>query len=133
MTNQLLDQLSSHQCLFAGKRRPIKKDLLVARKKDGSRLKIIFEITSHGPTASEDLATLLLGEDSVVRKLRLDCKDDNDAFVREVFDTWLNQDDDDSTRTTAPCTWEELCCCVEDTSGLPGSLAQEIRKQFCSS
>ena len=51
------------------------------------------EITSHGPTASEDLATLLLGDDLTVRKLRLECKDDNDAFVRKMFDAWLNQDD----------------------------------------
>ena len=123
-------QLSSNQCLFAGKQRPTKKDLLVVRKKDGSRLKIISEITSYGSTASEDLATLLL-DDLTVRRLRLECKDDNDAFVRKMFDTWLNQDDDDSTRSTATCTWEELCCCVEDTSGLPGSLTQEIRKQFC--
>ena len=92
----------------------------------------MFEITSYGHTASEDLATLLLGDDSVVRKLHLECKDDNDAFVRKVFDTWLNQDDDDSTRSTTPCTWEELCQCVEDTHGLPGSLAKEIRNQFCS-
>ena len=118
--------------LFAGKRRPTQRDLLVAQKKDGSKLKIIFEITSHGATASRDLATLLLGDDSVVRKLRNKCKDDNDAFVREVFDTWLNQDDDDSTRSTTPCTWDKLCSCVEDTDGLPGSLAKEIRNQFCS-
>ena len=87
---------------------------------------------SYGATASRDLATLLLGDDSVVRTLRLKCKDDNDAFVREVFDTWLNQDDDDSTRSTAPCTWEELCQRVKDTHGLPGSLVKEIRNQFCS-
>ena len=92
----------------------------------------MFEITSHGPTASEDLATLLLGDDSVVRKLHLECKDDNDAFVRKLFDAWLNQDDDDSTCSTAPCTWEELCCCIEDTAGLPGNLVKEIKQQFCS-
>ena len=125
-------QLSPHQCLFAGNQRPTKRELLVVRKKDGSRLNIMFEITSYGPTASEDLATLLLGDDSVVKKLRLECKDDNDAFVRKVFDTWLSQDDDDSTRSTAPCTWEELCLCVEDTPGLPGSLVKGIRNQFCS-
>ena len=90
------------------------------------------EITSHGATASEDLATLLLGDDSVVRKLHLECKDDNDAFVRKVFDTWLSQDDNDSTRSTAPCTWEELCCCVEDTPDLSGSLVKTIRDHFCS-
>ena len=90
------------------------------------------EITSYGSTASEDLATLLLGDDLTVRRLRLDCKDDNDAFVRKVFDTWLNQDDDDSTRSTAPCTWEELCQCVEDTPDLPGNLVKEIRDQLCS-
>ena len=78
------------------------------------------------------MATLLLGDDLTVRKLRLECKDDNDAFVHKMFDTWLNQDDDDSTHSTAPCTWEELCSCVEDTPGLPGSLAKKIRNQFCS-
>ena len=83
-------------------------------------LKIMSEITvSYGPTVSKDLATLLLGSYC-------------DEFVRKVFDTCLNQDDDDSTRSTAPCTWEQLCCCVEDTSDLPGSLVKEIRNQFCS-
>ena len=90
------------------------------------------EIISHGATASEDLATLLLCDDTVVRRLRRECKDDNDVFVRKVFDTWLSQDDKDSTRSTAPCTWEELCSCVEDTPDLPGRLAMEIRNQFCS-
>ena len=117
---------------FAGNRRPTKRELLVVRKKDGSKpLKIMSEITSYGATASEDLATLLLGDDCVVRKLHLECKDDNDAFVRKSLDTWLNQDDDDSTRSTAPCTWEELCQCVEDTPDLPGSLVKAIRDQFC--
>ena len=124
--------MSSHQCLFAGKRRPTKKELLVVRMKDGSRLKIISEITSYGPTASEDLATLLLNDDLTVRRLCLECKDDNDAFVRKMFDTWLNQDDDDSTRSTAPCTWEQLCQCVEDTPDLPGSLVKDIRDQLCT-
>ena len=117
---------------FAGKRRPTKRELLVVRKKDGSKLNIMSEITSYGPTASEDLATLLLGDNSVVRKLQLEYKDDNNAFVRKMFDTWLNQDDDDSIRSTAPCTWEELCQCVEDTPDLPGSLVKDIRDQLCS-
>ena len=90
------------------------------------------EITSHGPTASEDLATLLLNDDLTVRRLRLEYKDDNDAFVRKTFDTWLNQDDNDSTRSTAPCTWEELCQCIEDTPDLPGNLVREIRDHLCS-
>ena len=90
------------------------------------------EITSYGSTASEDLATLLLGDDLTVRRLHLECKDDNDAFVRKVFDIWLNQDDDDSTRSTVPCTWEELCQCVQDTPNLPGSLVKDIRDQLCS-
>ena len=90
------------------------------------------EIISYGATASRDLATLLLDDDSVVRKLRLECKDDNDAFVRKMFDAWLNQDDDDSTRSTAPCTWEELCQCVVDTPDLPDSLAKVIRDHFCT-
>ena len=90
------------------------------------------EITSYGPTTSEDLATLLLGDDSVVRKLQLEYKDDNNAFVRKMFDTWLNQDDDDSTRSAVPCTWEDLCQCVEDTPDLPGSLVKDIRDQLCS-
>ena len=100
--------------------------------KDGSKLNIMPEIISYGVTASEDLATLLLGDDSVVRRLHLECKDDNDAFVRKVFDTWLSQDDNDSTHSIAPCTWEQLCCCVEDTPGLPGSLVKAIRDQLCS-
>ena len=85
-----------------------------------------------GLQLTKDLATLLLGDDSVVRRLCHECKDDNDAFVRKMFDTWLNQDDDDATRSPALCTWEELCCCVEDTSDLAGSLVKKIRNQFCS-
>ena len=90
------------------------------------------EIASYGDTASEDLATLLLGNDLIVRKLRLQFKNDGDAFVHKVFDAWLNQDDDDSTRSTAPCTWEELCHCIENTPDLPGRLVKEIRDQFLS-
>ena len=107
-------------------------ELLNVRKKDGKKLQIIPYICSCGAIASQDLATQLLGNDStIVRKQRHEPKN-NDAFVREVFDVWLSQDDDDSTCSTAPCTWEELCRCIEDTHGLPGCLVKEIRDQFLS-
>ena len=49
----------------------------------------MFEITSYGPTASRDLATLLLGDNSVVRKLYvLNAKMIMmHNFVCEMFDT----------------------------------------------
>ena len=90
------------------------------------------EIASYGDTASEDLATHLLGNGPIVRKLRHQSKGDNDAFVHKVFDTWLDQDDDDSICSTAPCTWEELSCCVKKTPDLPNRLAKDIRDQFLS-
>ena len=104
------------------------KELIYIRKKDGSKLKIMTEITRFGPTACRDLATMLLGDDTVVRKLHYEAKDDDDMFIREVFDNWLNRDDEDSTDSAVPRTWEELCICIEDTPELPGSLAREIRK-----
>ena len=115
---------------FAGKQRPTKAELLTTRKKDGSKLMIISEITSHGPTACEDLATFLLRDDRTVRTLRRENKDDN-MFVRKVFDNWLNRDDEDSTDSAVSRTWEELCSCIEDTPDLPGSLLKEIRDHFC--
>ena len=111
---------------FAGNQRPTKGELLSTKKKDGSKLRIIPEIISHGPTACEDLATLLLQDDCTVRTLRREAKDDN-MFVRKVFDNWLSRDDEDSSDSAVPCTWEELCSCIEDTFDLPGSLIKEIK------
>ena len=116
---------------FAGKQRPTKGELLTTKKKDGTKLRIMSEITSHGPTACEDLATLLLRDDCTVRTLCHEAKDDN-MFIRKVFDNWLNRDDEDSTDSAVPRTWEELCSCIEDTPNLPGSLVKEIRDHFCS-
>ena len=93
---------------------------------------IISEIASHGPTVCRDLATLLLRDDRTVRKLRLETKDDNDMFIRDVFDNWLNRDDEDLTDSAIPRTWEELCSCIKNTPDLPGSLVKEIRDHFCS-
>ena len=90
------------------------------------------KITSFGSTACKDLAAMLLGDDTVVRKLCREAKDDDDMFIREVFDNWLNRDDEDSTDSAVPRTWEELCICIEDTPDLPGSLVKEIREHICS-
>ena len=106
--------------------------MIAFKKKDGSKLNIISKITSYGTTACEDLATMLLGDDTVVRKLRREAKDDDDMFIREVFDNWLNRDDEDSTDSAVPRTWEELCSCIEDTPDLPGSIVKDIRDNFCS-
>ena len=75
---------------------------------------------------------MLLGDDTVVRKLHREAKDD-DIFIREVFDNWLNRDDGDSTDSAVPRTWEELCSCIEDTPDLPGSLVKEIRDHIICS
>ena len=74
------------------------------------------------------MATLLLQDGCTVRKLHHEAKDDEEVFVRRVFDNWLSQDD----HCTVPCTWENLCSCIENTPDLPGNLVKEIRKQFCS-
>ena len=58
------------------------------------------KIASYGTTACEDLATLLLQDGHTVRKLRREAKDDEEVFVRRVFNSWLSQDDD----CTVPCT-----------------------------
>ena len=87
-------------------------------------------ITSFGPTACEDLAAMLLRDNIIVRKLRHEAKDDDDMFIREVFNNWLNRDDEDSTDSAVPRTWEELCSCIEDTPDLPGSLARAIRQHI---
>ena len=119
---------------FAGKQKPTKGELLTTRKrkKDGNKLRIMSEIASHGPTVCKDLATLLLRDDYTVRKLCREARDDNEMFIRDVFDNWLNRDDEDSTDCAVPRTWEKLCSCIEDTPNLPGSLVKEIRDHFCS-
>ena len=86
------------------------------------------EIASYRTTACEDLATLLLQVCRTIRKLHREAKDDEEIFIRRVFDHWLSQDDD----CTVPCTWENLCSCIENTPDLPGNLVKEIREQFCS-
>ena len=110
------------------RRKPTKVELLGVER---NKLRIIPEIASHGPTACEDLATLLLRDDRTVRKLRREAKDD-DMFIRKVFDNWLSRDDEDSTDSAVPRTWEELCSCMKDTPDLPGSLVKETRDHFCS-
>ena len=44
------------------------------------------EIASYGTTACEDLATLLLQDGRTVRKLRREANNDEEVFVRRVFD-----------------------------------------------
>ena len=105
--------------------------LIVVKKKDGKKLNIISEIVSCGLVPCRDLATLLLDDDCLVKKLKKDSKDDEE-FIRAVFDRWLNQDDDDDTNSGVPCTWEELCTCISDVPDLPGNLAKEIRDNLCS-
>ena len=118
---------------FAGKQKPTREELLTIRKKDGSKLQIMSEIASYGPTVCEDLATLLLRDGGrTVRKLRRETKDDDDMFIRRVFDNWLSRDNEDSTDSAVPRTWEKLCSCMKDTPNLPGSLVKEARDQFCS-
>ena len=116
---------------FAENKRPTKEELLTIRKEDGSKLHIMSEIASHGPTACKDFATLLLRDDLTVRRLRREAKNDDDTFVRDVFDNWLNRDDEDLTDSAVPRTWEKLCSCIKDTPDLPGRLVKEIRENFC--
>ena len=116
---------------FIGNQKPTKRDLIAFRKKDGSKLEIMSKITRFGTTACKDLATMLLGDDTVVRKLHREAKDD-DMFICDVFDNWLNRDDEDTTDSAVPCTWEELCSCIEYTPDLPGSLVKDIKDHFCS-
>ena len=52
----------------------INKERVAGCPKDSSSLKIMFEITNYRPTAGEDLATLLLGDDSVARNYVLIAK-----------------------------------------------------------
>ena len=115
---------------FAGKQKPTKEELLTIRKKDGSKLQIMSEIASYGPTACEDLATLLLRDGRSVRKLRREAKDDDEMFIRKVFDNWLSRDDEDSSDSAVSRTWEKLCSCIENTPDLPGSLVKQIRDHF---
>ena len=118
---------------FAGKQKPTREELLTIIKKDGSKLQIVSEIASCGPKVCEELAMLLLRDGGhTVWKLRRETKHDNDMFIRKVFDNWLNRDDEDSTDSAVPRTWEKLCSCMNDTTDLPGSLVKETRDNFCS-
>ena len=64
-------------------------------------------------------------------RLRHDYKDsDARRFVHEVLEKLLELDDD-STEIRTPCTWKGLCDCISRTPGLPGSLAKNIRDEFC--
>ena len=69
---------------------------------------------------------LLLQDGHTVRKLRREAKDDEEVFVCRVFDNWLSQDDD----CTVPCTWENLCSCIENTPDLPGTSSKRSGNNF---
>ena len=111
---------------FAESHRPLKEELITTR---GGKLSIMSEIASYGPTVCRDFAMLLLRDDYTVRRLRRTARNDDDMFIRDVFDDWLNRDEEDSA---VPCTWEKLCSCIKDTPDLPGDLARKIRDHFCS-
>lgn len=98
--------------------------------KDGSSLRIIDQISASEQHLCYDFAHLLLKKRDLVRKHKTKYKHDKEVFVREVLETWLSQDDDD-TRVSAPCTWEDLAECITQ-SNLDGTLAKAIRDTFCS-
>ena len=110
-----------------GERNPNIRDLLSFRTKDGKTLQIIPEITSYGSTACNDLCNFLMNDDGFTqRSLRRagQHSQDDEGFMRAVFQKWLNSGD--------ICTWETLRDCVEKTPDLPGALVKKIRDNFCS-
>ena len=56
--------------------------LIVVKKKDGKKLNIISEIVSCGLVPCRDLATLLLDDDCLVRKLKKTAKMMRSSFVQ---------------------------------------------------
>ena len=107
--------------------RPTMNDLIMLKRKDGSRkkLQIIRWITSHKSTQCDDFAQMLLNDPLTVRELHKR-HDNDDEFVRAAFSRWLNRDDDDEEEESIPCTWEALIKCVDD-AGLDRNLVKELR------
>lgn len=109
--------------------RPDMTQLICSRKKDGSSLRIIDQISASEQHLCDDFAHLLLKDGVLVHKLQTKYEGNKDGFVREVFRTWLSQDDD--THELVPCTWKDLAECIAH-SNLDGALAKAIRDTFHS-
>ena len=104
-------------------------ELISMERRDGSRrqLRIIDWITTHKSIQCTDFAHKLLKYRPTIRKLRKDHTDD-DEFIRAVLETWLGRDDDDDNESedSVPCTWDNLIKCVKG-AGLDGELVKLLR------
>ena len=102
----------------------------ICQKKTSQQyLRIKSTISSYGYVPCCDFGIVLLHDSTLVIWLHHDYKDSDARFVHEVLEKWLEQDD--STEIRTPCTWKGLCDCISMTPGLPGSLAKNIRDEFC--
>lgn len=90
--------------LHAAAERPSYNQLLNLKKADGSVLQVVKTLSSFELHQCEDFAYLLLRDDVQVRKLKSDCKENKDKFVRAVLKDWLSHDDGDSSNPTVPRT-----------------------------
>ena len=75
---------------------------LISRRQDGSVLQVVKTLSSFELHQCEDFAYLLLRDDVQVRKLKSDCKENKDKFVRAVLKDWLSHDDGDSSDPAVP-------------------------------
>ena len=113
--------------LHAAAQRPSYNQLLNLKKADESALQVVKTLSSFELYQCEDFAYLLLRDDVQVRKLKSDCKENKDKFVRAVLKDWLSRDDGDSSDPAVLRTWEALAQCVTDAE-LDGTLAKAIRE-----
>lgn len=88
--------------LHAAAERPSYNQLLNLKKADGSVLQVVKTLSSFELHQCEDFAYLLLCDDVQVRKLKSDCKENKDKFVRAVLKDWLSHDDGDSSDPAVP-------------------------------
>ena len=103
------------------------------KKKNGKKLQIIREITSHTSAQCDDFVQMLLSDSLTVRELHKkhkkhdrDDKSNDDEFVRAALRRWIDRDDDDEEEKSKPCTWEALIQCVDD-AGLDRNLVKDLR------
>ena len=115
--------------MLAAAERPSYNQLLNLKKADGSTLQVVKTLSSFKLHQCKDFANLLLCSDVQVKKLKNDCEENKDQFVRAVLKDWLSHNDGDSSDPAVPHTWEALAQCVTD-AGLDGTLAKAIRETY---
>ena len=103
--------------------RPTMTELIIVGQ-DEAPLQVIQQIGSYSFNKCEKFAQQLLGDMRVIKKFRMQSKNNNKKFVPLVLNDWLERDDGDTTAVSR--TWGALAQCVEQ-AGMDKELVKAIK------